>query len=107
MIRCFHVRLSGTPASAIDPSPMMSEVGGLSQRMSYTVAALLLKVSATIAERKFSTPCNIDLATAENWLIRPELVNLCKDAVAQSLEVDVSSIFPPFFQLKTRVYPSS
>ncbi|POR35309.1 1-aminocyclopropane-1-carboxylate synthase-like protein 1 [Tolypocladium paradoxum] len=56
----------------------------LSSRMQRPASAILPKIAATIAERTGTTR-KIDLATAENWLIRPELVEIYKDAIEKSL----------------------
>jgi hypothetical protein len=67
----------------------MADVSGLSTRMRSSVAALLPKIAASIAERTSIGPAKIDLATAENWLLRPELITLCNDAIAQKLTEEV------------------
>ncbi|KAF2128308.1 PLP-dependent transferase [Dothidotthia symphoricarpi CBS 119687] len=56
----------------------------LSSRMQKPVSAILPKIAATISERTSTTP-KIDLATAENWLLRPEILDICKEAVQSSL----------------------
>lgn len=68
----------------------MADTNGLSTRMSKSVASMLPHIAATIAERTSKGPAKIDLATAENWLLRPELLEICKDAIAQNLTADVS-----------------
>lgn len=63
----------------------------LSCRVYDTVEAVLPKVSATIAERTRTGPDRrIDLATAENWLPRREIVAICKDAIQDGLTEAVS-----------------
>lgn len=57
--------------------------------MSSNIAAILPKIAATIAERTSTGPTKIDLSTAENWLLRPELLVLCKDAISRNLTTDV------------------
>lgn len=62
----------------------------LSSRMQKPVLAILPKIAATIAERTNArTSRKIDLSTAENWLIRPELVEIYKDAIQNQLTVAV------------------
>jgi gliotoxin/aspirochlorine biosynthesis aminotransferase len=70
----------------------MADPNGLSTRMSKSVASMLPHLTATISERMSKGPARIDLATSENWLLRPELVEICKDAIAQSLTADVSTV---------------
>ncbi|KAF4948216.1 hypothetical protein FGADI_9808 [Fusarium gaditjirri] len=50
-----------------------------------TVAAILPTVSSILNDRSSD---KIDLATAENWLIRPELQRLCKEAIQSQLTED-------------------
>lgn len=69
----------------------MDESSGLSTRMNDTISAILPKIAATITERTSTGGfAKIDLSTAENWLLRPELVALCKDAISQNLTASVS-----------------
>ena len=67
----------------------MSDVSALSVRMRSSVDFVLPKIAASIAERTSTGPAKIDLATAENWLLRPELIALCNDAMAQKLTEEV------------------
>jgi gliotoxin/aspirochlorine biosynthesis aminotransferase len=63
---------------------------GLSSRMQKPASAILPKIASTIAERtNTSTSRRIDLSTAENWLIRPELVEIYKDAIQNQLTTAV------------------
>ena len=39
------------------------------------------KISAAVKERSRAENPNIDLASAENWLLRPELIDICKNAI--------------------------
>ncbi|KAF5984798.1 1-aminocyclopropane-1-carboxylate synthase 1 [Fusarium bulbicola] len=55
----------------------------LSPRMRDTVAANLPTVSSSLNDRSSD---KIDLATAENWLIRPELQRLYKEAIQSHLK---------------------
>lgn len=54
--------------------------------MQGVVTALLPKIESSVSGRKLN---NIDLATAENWLIRSELISLYKEAVQQHLVPEV------------------
>jgi len=54
---------------------------GLSQRGEKNVAVIMPKISSAVTERTTQKNTKIDLSTAENWLIRPEVVNLCKEAI--------------------------
>lgn len=62
----------------------------LSSRMQKMASAILPKIAATIAERT-SAVRKIDLATAENWLLRPEIVEICKNAIQENLTEAVST----------------
>ena len=62
---------------------------GILVRMKSTVAAILPQISSTIAERTLPGHARIDLSTAENWLLRPELVKICQDAIADTLTAKV------------------
>lgn len=68
----------------------------LSERGWATVEGILPKIKDTVAERSKKVNTNIDLSTAENWLIRPELVNICKDAIDENLSPKVSLPEPKF-----------
>jgi gliotoxin/aspirochlorine biosynthesis aminotransferase len=61
----------------------------LSKRGWATVEGIMPKINDAVAEKLKKVNTNIDLSTAENWLLRPELVALCKDAVAQDLSARV------------------
>jgi hypothetical protein len=63
----------------------------LSERGGGNVAAIMPKISAAVAERSSKTTTNIDLSTSENWLIRDELVRICKTAVNEKLTAQVMS----------------
>ena len=62
---------------------------GLSQRGWSNVAGIMPRINAALEERKRRDNPNIDLATAENWLLRPELIELCKDAINKNLDFKV------------------
>ena len=54
------------------------------------VSAIMPKISAQVAERSRPDNPNIDLATAENWLIRNEIIEICKEAIQIGLHPKVS-----------------
>ncbi|PGH15386.1 hypothetical protein AJ80_05570 [Polytolypa hystricis UAMH7299] len=56
---------------------------GLSKRSSEVVESIMPKISAAVAERTKRDNPNIDLSTAENWLLRQELMELFKDGLNQ------------------------
>ncbi|KAK7530980.1 pyridoxal phosphate-dependent transferase [Phyllosticta citribraziliensis] len=56
----------------------------LSERMRGTVESVMPKIATQVAQRSSSNP-PIDFSTAENWLIRPELVEFFKDAIGKRL----------------------
>lgn len=59
--------------------------GGLSDRAWGNVEGIMPKITAAVSERiKINNP-SIDLASAENWLIRPEVIEICKRAVNEKL----------------------
>lgn len=57
----------------------------LSKRGWANVEAIMPKIKGAVSERMSKTTSNIDLSTAENWLIRPELVEICRIAIAEKL----------------------
>ncbi|KAF2276638.1 1-aminocyclopropane-1-carboxylate synthase [Westerdykella ornata] len=58
----------------------------LSKRGWSNVEAIMPKIKGAVTERMAKTTTNIDLSTAENWLLRPELVEICRNAVKQNLD---------------------
>lgn len=66
--------------------------GGLSTRSSTMVQAIMPKISAAVAERTRLENPNIDLSTAENWLMREDLLKICKDAIAKELGSKVDTV---------------
>ncbi|KAH9864491.1 hypothetical protein J1614_010425 [Plenodomus biglobosus] len=62
----------------------------LSNRMRGTIESIMPKILTQITQRSSSNP-PIDFGTAENWLIRKELVDFFKDNIATELvEADLS-----------------
>lgn len=64
---------------------------GLSSRGAGNVQTTLEKINAAVEERAKKDNDKIDLGTSENWLIRDELIGICKDAVKNKLVAKVSS----------------
>lgn len=64
----------------------MIDSNGVSTRMSTVIAAVMPKIAVTVANRTSTATPRIDLATAENWLVRDELVTLFMEAVAKDLD---------------------
>jgi phage-related tail fiber protein len=83
-----------TKIAAITLSSMVASQNGLSQRGQANVDAIMPKIKGAVEERKVKHNKNIDLSTSENWLIRPELIEICKEAIAEDLvaSVGLSSI---------------
>ena len=71
------------PASSSDAMPKIST------RMSRVIRALGNGQAAHDEGIIEDNPPPIDLATAENWLMRPELLQICKDAISHGLEEEV------------------
>ncbi|GIJ88194.1 hypothetical protein Asppvi_007112 [Aspergillus pseudoviridinutans] len=59
---------------------------GLSKRGAANVDAILPSISAALLERTKPTAPRIDLSTAENWLMRNEIIETTKDAIVQELK---------------------
>ncbi|KAF2446658.1 PLP-dependent transferase [Karstenula rhodostoma CBS 690.94] len=64
---------------------MMSLTGHLSERGHSNVEAIMPKIKGAVGQRNLKANANIDLSTAENWLIRPELTGLCKTSIVENL----------------------
>jgi hypothetical protein len=65
---------------------------GLSKRGWANVEAIMPKIKGALEQRKIQNNTNIDLSTTENWLLRPELVELCKVAIAERLQTGVGVV---------------
>lgn len=72
----------------------MATVGDLSARGRSNVELIMPMISKLIAEKQRSQDITIDLSTAENWLIRNELIDIFKAAIAENL-------IPRVFQFST------
>ena len=57
----------------------------LSNRGWSNVEAIMPRIQGAVAERMVKNNSNIDLSTAENWLIRSELIEICKDGIDKEL----------------------
>jgi aspartate/methionine/tyrosine aminotransferase len=66
----------------------------LSTRGDANVSAIMPKIKSAVSDR--SAGVQIDLASAENWLIRPELIALCKEAISSQLTPQ-SFLYPRAF----------
>ncbi|GIK07526.1 hypothetical protein Aspvir_003192 [Aspergillus viridinutans] len=58
---------------------------GISVRSHAVVEAIMPKIQDAVAERTRADNPNIDLSTAENWLIRDELIDICKSSIQADL----------------------
>ena len=65
----------------------MSDLDQISTRMRDTMASVMPKIDSALSGRSSS----IDLSTAENWLVRPELEEIYKAAIQSGLSSEVSS----------------
>jgi hypothetical protein len=72
----------------------MAAAAGLSKRGAANVDAILPSISAALLERTKPTAPRIDLSTAENWLMRNEIIEMTKDAIAQELKPHVCCDIP-------------
>jgi hypothetical protein len=68
----------------------MASALGLSIRGVGNVDAILDKISGAIEERAKKDNNNIDLGTSENWLMREEVIQICKNAIQSNLMMKVS-----------------
>ena len=76
--------------------------------MTGIVAAVLPRIAVTVAERSSAQLPKIDLATAENWLVRDELVGIYKEAFARDVTEDVIIPIPlPNNSLPASAWPTS
>lgn len=75
---------------------------GLSLRGAGNVDAVLPRISAAVDERATKANTNIDLSTSENWLIRDELIAICKESINNGLLNKVSGPGPGSTSLALR-----
>ena len=61
----------------------------MSKRAFSNIETLMPKISDRVAERKRDNNPNTDLSIAENWLLRPELTEICKQAIQDGLTARV------------------
>ncbi len=60
------------------------------------IASVMPKISATVAQRTTTgaaAAAPIDLATAENWLVREEILGIYREALARDLGKEVNRLF--------------
>jgi hypothetical protein len=62
---------------------------GFSQRGKPNVDAIMPKIQGAVANRVAQENTKIDPSTAENWLIRTELVEMCKQIITDRLQTSV------------------
>lgn len=62
---------------------------GLSKRGAANVDKIMPGISAALLERTKPTAPRIDLSTAENWLLRDEIIELTKDGIRDGLKPHV------------------
>ncbi|KAI1176305.1 1-aminocyclopropane-1-carboxylate synthase 7 [Nemania sp. FL0916] len=79
---------------------------GLSSRGAGNVDSVLPSISAAIDERAKKANTNIDLGTAENWLIRDELIAICKKSINDDL-TDKHLSYPDGFAGDTAMLEAS
>lgn len=68
----------------------------LSDRMRGTVESVMPKIIIQVTQRSSINP-PIDFGTAENWLIRKELVDFFKQSIAEELVEQVGSKYNSFY----------
>ena len=65
----------------------------LSKRGQINIDEIMARVPKSILEEKPQAPTEagpIDLSVAENWLIRDEILEICKPGIQRSLDREVS-----------------
>lgn len=67
----------------------MADSDILSTRMRNIIATVMPKIAATVAQKTSTSHSVVDLATAENWLVRDELLAIFKEAIARDLIPEV------------------
>jgi hypothetical protein len=67
-----------------------SKVRGISNRMNDILQAVSQYLPRDNKQPTKSGLVPIDLSVAENWLLRPELLEICRDAVAKDFNAAVS-----------------
>jgi gliotoxin/aspirochlorine biosynthesis aminotransferase len=70
----------------VSKNQLVGGKGRLSRRGWANVGDIMPKIGAAVKERtKLTSNPNIDLASAENWLIRSELIDICKHSINEKL----------------------
>ncbi|GMG23940.1 unnamed protein product [Aspergillus oryzae var. brunneus] len=72
---------------------MASAGAGLSKRGASNVDAIMPGIRAALLERTRPTVPRIDLSTAENWLLRNEVIELTQDAIRDGLKPHALAAF--------------
>lgn len=72
-------------------NPRLGTMVQLSQRMQRPTEALLPKINSSLAQKTGPTQV-VNLATAENWLIRKEVLQIYRKALQTSLTCAVSEL---------------
>lgn len=81
-----------------------NDVAGLSVRSSEVVEALMPRIRDAVVERTRQDNPNIDLSTAENWLIRKELIDLYQENIQKG---DLTTRVCPFPNSKPEAFTDS
>jgi len=63
----------------------MGDLSQVSSRMKDTIASIVPKIDVALSDKS----SRIDLATAENWLLRPELAETYKTALQNGISSEV------------------
>lgn len=72
----------------------MAAAFGLSERGAGNVDAILPRISSALKERTNPSAPRIDLSTAENWLLREEIIQATKDGIQKELKPHVCNSNP-------------
>ena len=68
-------------------SEATDKIPGISARMSRAINEAVFEKGGDEVE----SPMLINLSTAENWLLRPELVQICKSSISHNLNEQVET----------------
>lgn len=84
-----YLTIASTCQRLLADNPLLGVMAQLSQRMQRPTEALLPKINSSLAQR--NDPAQVvNLATAENWLIRKEVLQIYRTALQTSLTCAVS-----------------
>lgn len=73
----------------------------LSRRAQENLQLIMPKIKGVVTERKNHDTEVIDLSTAENWLLRAELLPICQTAIKDHFQIDVSGVMNSGFYTLT------